>query len=161
MQTESAHSLTAVLWPMWHALSLQILVLQSPKNDLLFAIHLLHCHCLHAWGVCSGMLNVLFCNSLKTSSLGNYYAKCKNKGKNTDLPDLDSKLYCLELVPTSKVPARISGDRDFLNTDLHSSPLLPWYDFSMLTKTFVLILKIIHGLTASCIKFACMNPAGS
>jgi len=136
------------------------LVLQSPKNNLLFAIHLLRCHCLHAWDVCSGMLSVRFCISLKTSSLGNY-AKYKNKGRNTYLPDLDSKLYCLELVPSSNVPGRISEDGNFLNMDLHSSPLLPGYHCSMPTKTFALILKIICVLTPSCIKFASMNPADS
>lgn len=85
----------------------------------------------------------------------------QEQGKNTDLPDLDSEHYCLELVSISKVPDRTSGDRDFLNTDLYSSPLLPWYNFSMPTKTFVLILKIIHGLTPNYIKFASMNPADS
>lgn len=107
------------------------------------------------------MLNVLACASLKTISLGNYYAKHKSNGRNIDLPDLDSKLYCLELVPTSNIPDSVSGDRDFLNTDLQSSPLLPWYHFSMPTKTFVLIIKIIHVLTPSCIRFASMNPADS
>lgn len=69
--------------------------------------------------------------------------------------------YCLEVVPTSKVPTNILGDRDFLHTDLQLSPLLPWYHFSMTAKTFVLIFKIIRGLTPSCLKFASMNPADS
>lgn len=39
-------------------MGLQILGLQNPKNNLLLAIHLLCCHCLHAWSVRLGMLNV-------------------------------------------------------------------------------------------------------
>lgn len=145
---------------MWHALSLQILFLWSPKNKPLFAIHLLYCHCLSTWGVCSGMLNMFGFASLKTKSFGNYYAKHKNKGRNTGLYDLDSKL--LSRGSTNQQSTNhILGDRDFLHTDLQSSPLLPWYHFSMPAKTFVLIFKIIHGLTPSCLKFASMNPADS
>lgn len=107
------------------------------------------------------MLNVLACAYLKTVSLGNYYAKHKSKERNIDLPDLDSKFYCLELVPTSNIPDSLSGDRDFPNMDLQSSPLMPWYNFSMPTKTFVLIIKIIHVLTPRCTRFASMNPADS
>lgn len=140
--------LAALQWPVWHALSLQILVLWSPKNNHLFAIHLHCCHCCHAWNVCLGFS---FCTSLKRSSLGNYYATCKNKGKNTDLPDLGSTLWCLKLVP-----ARISGDRD-----LHSCPLLPWHHLSMPAKAFVPVLKTMHGLTPSSIAFLAMNPADS
>lgn len=68
---------------------------------------------------------MLACAYLKTVSLGNYYAKHKSKERNIDLPDLDSKFYCLELVPTSNIPDSLSGDRDFPNMDLQSSPLMP------------------------------------